>query len=126
MHSTMIALWVKSLEYAIITWRTRGFLRATPDAILSWYGRGEITADMVKGVFKHQFTSIKETSKEYQATIYGQAGFKIGRASRLTAVVRNKAKRAREKDISPTPGKRIVKDCARDSWSRSRGRKWRR
>jgi hypothetical protein len=35
MHSTMIALWVKSLEYAIITWRTRGFLRATPDAILS-------------------------------------------------------------------------------------------
>jgi hypothetical protein len=99
-HSTMIALWVKSIEFAIITWRTRGFLRATPDAILSWYGRGEITADMVKGVFEHQFTSIKETSKEYQATIYGQAGFKIGRASRLTAVVRSKAKRAREKDIS--------------------------
>jgi hypothetical protein len=23
-------------------------------------------ADMVKGVFEHQFTSIKETSKEYQ------------------------------------------------------------
>jgi hypothetical protein len=69
MHSTMIALWVKSIEFAIITWRTRGFLHATPDAILSWYGRGEITADMVKGVFKHQFTSIKETSKEYQATI---------------------------------------------------------
>jgi hypothetical protein len=65
MHSTMIALWVKSIEFAIITWRTRGFLRATPDAILSWYGRGEITAHMVKGVFEHQFTSIKETSKEY-------------------------------------------------------------
>jgi hypothetical protein len=55
---------------------------------------------MVKGVFEHQFTSIKETSKEYQATIYGQAGFKIGRASRPTAVVRGKAKRAREKGIS--------------------------
>jgi hypothetical protein len=96
MHSTMIALWVKSIEFAIITWRTRGFLRATPDAILSWYGRGKITADMVKGVFGHQFTSIKETSKEYQATKYGQAGFKIGRASRPTAVVRSKVKRARE------------------------------
>jgi hypothetical protein len=35
MHSTMIALWVKSIKFAIITWRTRGFLRATPDAILS-------------------------------------------------------------------------------------------
>jgi hypothetical protein len=82
---------------------------------------------MVKGVFEHQFTSIKETSKEYQATIYGQAGFKIGRASRPTAVVRNRAKRAREKDISlNVSGRRIVKDCARDSWSRSRGRKWRR
>jgi hypothetical protein len=100
MHSTMIALWVKSIEFAIITWRTRGFLRATPDAILSWYGRGEITADMVKGVFEHQFTSIKETSKEYQATIYGQVGFKIGRASRPSVVVRSRAKRAREKDIS--------------------------
>jgi hypothetical protein len=96
----MIALWVKSIEFVIITWRTRGFLRATPDAILSWYGRGEITADMVKGVFEHQFTSIKETSKEYQATIYGQAGFKIGRANRPTVVVRSRAKRAREKDIS--------------------------
>jgi hypothetical protein len=55
---------------------------------------------MVKGVFEHQFTSIKETSKEYQATIYGQAGFKIGRASRPTVVVRSRAKRAREKDTS--------------------------
>jgi hypothetical protein len=92
MNSTMIALWVKSIEFAIITWRTRGPRR--------WYGRGEITADMVKGVCEHQFTSIKETSKEYQATTYGQAGFKIKRASRPTAVVRSKAKRAREKDIS--------------------------
>jgi hypothetical protein len=55
---------------------------------------------MVKGVFEHQFTSIKDTSKENQATIYGQAGFKIGRASRPTVVVRSRAKRAREKDIS--------------------------
>jgi hypothetical protein len=55
---------------------------------------------MVKGVFEHQFTSIKETSKEYQATTYGQAGFKIKRASRPTAVVRSKAKRAKKKDIS--------------------------
>jgi hypothetical protein len=55
---------------------------------------------MVKGVFEHQFTSIKETSKEYQATIYGQAGFKIGRASRPVVEVRSRAKRAREKDIS--------------------------
>jgi hypothetical protein len=100
MHSSMIALWVKPIEFAIITWRTRGFLRATPDAILSWYGRGEITAEMVKGVFEHQFTSIKETSKEYQATIYGQAGFKIGRASRPVVEGRSRAKRAREKDIS--------------------------
>jgi hypothetical protein len=119
----MIALWVKSIEFAIITWRTRGFLRATPDAILSWYGRGEITADMVKGVFEHQFTSIKETSKEYQATMHGQAGFKIGRASRPSVEVRSKAKRAREKDISLNARK---ENCARDSWSRSRGRKWRR
>jgi hypothetical protein len=44
---------------------------------------------------------LKETrSKEYQATIYGQAGFKIGWASRPTVVVRSRAKRAREKDIS--------------------------
>jgi hypothetical protein len=54
---------------------------------------------MVKGVFEHQFTSIKETSKEYQATIYGQAGSKLG-ASRPTVVVRSRAKRVREKDIS--------------------------
>jgi hypothetical protein len=27
MHSTMIALWVKSIEFAIITWRTRGYRR---------------------------------------------------------------------------------------------------
>jgi hypothetical protein len=33
MHSTMIELWVTSIECAIITWRTRGFLRATPEAI---------------------------------------------------------------------------------------------
>jgi hypothetical protein len=69
----MIALWVKSIEFAIITWRTRGFLRATPDTILSWYGRGEITADMVKGVFEPNSFTAKE-ARIYAADIWADPG----------------------------------------------------
>jgi hypothetical protein len=65
MHSTMIELWVTSIEYAIITWRTRGFLRATPEAIQSWYLKGEVTAEMVKGIFEHQYTSTIDSTKDY-------------------------------------------------------------
>jgi hypothetical protein len=70
MHSTMIELCVTSIEYAIITWRTRGFLRATPEAIQSWYLKGEVTAEMVKGIFEHQYTSTIDSTKDYQNTIY--------------------------------------------------------
>jgi hypothetical protein len=52
MHSTMIELWVTSIEYAIITWRAGGFLRATPEAIQNWYTKGEVTAEI--GHYIHQ------------------------------------------------------------------------
>jgi hypothetical protein len=58
MHSTMIMieLWVTSvLEYAIITWRTRRFLRATPEAIQSCYLKGYVMAEMVKEIFEHRY-----------------------------------------------------------------------
>jgi hypothetical protein len=77
MHYTMIELWVTSIEYAIITWRTRGFLRATPEAIQSWYLKGEVTAEMVKGICKHHYAATSDSTKDYQNTIYGQAGFRV-------------------------------------------------
>jgi hypothetical protein len=94
MHSTMIELWETSIEYAIITWRTRRFLRATPKAIQSWYLKGEVTAEMIKGIFEHQYTSTSDSTKECQNTIYGQAGFRVGRGSRPDIVLK-KAKRTR-------------------------------
>jgi hypothetical protein len=92
MHATMVELWIASLEYAIITWRTRGFLRATPGEIDSWYRKGNITAEMVKGIFEHQYLHATETTKEYKATVYGQAGFRVGIGSR-TATSRKRKKR---------------------------------
>jgi hypothetical protein len=77
MHSTTIELWVTSIEYAIITWRTRGFLCATPEAIQSWYLKGKVTAEMVKGIFEHQYAATSDSTKDYQNTIYGQAGFRV-------------------------------------------------
>ena len=95
MQKSMVALWVKSIEYALITWRTRGFLLATPTEINGWYKRGTVTADMVKGIFENQFSSVRETSKAYQKTIYGQAGFKVGIASRVDTRHRRGAKVAK-------------------------------
>jgi hypothetical protein len=52
MQKIMTELWKKSIEYAILTWRTPVFLRATPNQInSSWYQRRGVTADMVKGIF---------------------------------------------------------------------------
>jgi hypothetical protein len=45
---------------------------------------------MVKGIFKRQYTS---STKDYQNTIYGQAGFKVGRGRRPDIV--KKARRTR-------------------------------
>jgi hypothetical protein len=94
MHSTMIELWVTSIKYAIITWRTRGFLRATPEAIQSWYLKGEVTAEMIiKGIFEHQYAATSDSTKDYQNTIYGQAGFRVGIGSR--PIIAKKTKRTR-------------------------------
>jgi hypothetical protein len=68
MHSTMIELWATSIEYAIITWRTRGFLRATPEEIQSWYLKGEVTAEMVKGIFEHQYAATQPKTTRTQST----------------------------------------------------------
>jgi hypothetical protein len=59
------------VEYAIVTWRTRGFLRATPDQINSWYQKGGVTADMIKGIFEHQFVAANHTTTT-QEFIYDQ------------------------------------------------------
>jgi hypothetical protein len=93
MHSTMIELWVTSIEYAIITWRTQGFMRATPEAIQSWYLKGEVTAEMVKEIFEHQCAATSDSSKDYHNTIYGQAGFRVGIGSR--PIIEKKTKRTR-------------------------------
>jgi hypothetical protein len=100
MHSTMIELWVTSIEYAIITWRTRGFLRATPEAIQSWYLKGEVTAEMVKGIFEHQYAATSDSTKDYQNTICGQAGFRVGIGSR--PIIPKKNKRTRAESGTPT------------------------
>jgi hypothetical protein len=72
MHSNMIELWETLIEYAIITWRTRGFLRATPEDIQSWYKKGEVTAEMVKGIIEHQFTSTSDSTKDYRDSEWGE------------------------------------------------------
>jgi hypothetical protein len=99
MHSTMIELWVTSIEYAIITWRTRGFLRASPETIQSWYMKGEVRAEMVKGIFEHQYAATSNSTKDYQNTIYGQAGFRVGIGSRL--IIAKKTKRTRAESGMP-------------------------
>jgi hypothetical protein len=63
-------------------------------AIHSWYKKGKITAEMVKCIFEHQYTSASDPTKEYQNTIYGQAGFREGRGSRLNIVKKTKRTRA--------------------------------
>jgi hypothetical protein len=69
MHSTMIELWVTSIEYAIITWRpTRGFLRATPEAIQSWYLKEEVTAEMVKGIFEYLNINMQQQATQPKTT----------------------------------------------------------
>jgi hypothetical protein len=99
MHFTMIELWVTSIKYAIITWRTRGFLRETPEAIQSWYMKGEVTAEMVKGIFEHQYTATSDSTKDYHNTIYVQAGFRVEIGSR--PVIAKKTKRTRAESGTP-------------------------
>ena len=94
-----------SLEYAIITWRARGFLRATPGEIDSWYRKGSITAEMVKGIFEHQYLHATETPKEYKATVYGQAGFRVGIGSRPTTSKKRKRRTAKTAEEDQMPAK---------------------
>jgi hypothetical protein len=74
-------------------------LRATPEAIQSWCKKGDVTADMVKKIFEHQYPSTSDSAKEYQNTIYGQAGFRVGRGSRPDIV--KKAQRTRAESGIP-------------------------
>jgi hypothetical protein len=49
---------------------------------------------MVKGIFEHQYAPTSDSTKDYQNTIYGQAGFRVGIGSRPIIAKRNKRTRA--------------------------------
>ena len=59
-QALILITWKLSIEYAKLTWCTRGFLRSTPEKIAEWYNKGDITADMVKGIFDHQYRALAE------------------------------------------------------------------
>jgi hypothetical protein len=92
MQKLMTKLWKKSIEYTILTWRTRGFLPTTLDQINSWYQKGGVTVDMVKDIFEHQFEQ-QRTKTTTQEAIYDHAGFNIGRGSRESGERKDNRKR---------------------------------
>jgi hypothetical protein len=51
---------------------------------------------MVKGIFKHQYPATSDSTKDYQNTIYGQAGFRVGIGSRPIIAKKNKWTRRAE------------------------------
>jgi hypothetical protein len=60
--------------------------------------KGEVTAaEMVKGIFEHQYTATSDSTTQPKttrtATIFGQAGFRVGIESR--PVIAKKTKRTR-------------------------------
>jgi hypothetical protein len=66
------------------------------DKINSWYRKGEITADMVKGIFEHRYIAAKDTTT--QETIYGHVGFNIRRESRSSGKRKYKRRRKDSED----------------------------
>jgi hypothetical protein len=60
MQQAMLELWQTFLEYAVMTWRTRGRLRSTPDKVNKWYKMGPITEDTMRGMFEHVYRARKE------------------------------------------------------------------
>jgi hypothetical protein len=54
---------------------------------------------MVKGIFEHQYAATGDSTKDYQNTIYGQAGFRVGIGSR--PIIAKKTKRTRAESGTP-------------------------
>jgi hypothetical protein len=65
----------------------------------SWYMKGEVKAEMVKEIFEHQYAAPSDSTKDYQDTIYGQAGFRVGIGSR--PIIAKKTKRTRAESGTP-------------------------
>ena len=78
MQSIMQVLWSDTLDYATITWRTRGYLCSTPEKIQERYTRGPITKDMIIGIFDHQYRPFYEPRPK-GTTMLNQKGFRIRR-----------------------------------------------
>jgi hypothetical protein len=55
---------------------------------------------MVKGIFEHQYAATSDSTKDYQNTIYGQAGFRVGIGSR--PIISKQTKRTRAESGTPT------------------------
>jgi hypothetical protein len=64
------------MDYANITWRTRGFLRSTPENIQEWHKKGPITEDLIKGIFEHQYRPPYEP-REKRGRMSNQKGFTV-------------------------------------------------